>query len=941
MMRFAYDSEQPHQLAAMNAVVDLFRDHGYIDPQSVAVEIPGLGAVHVVPNRMQLGEDRLTENLWQVRTRLEKPPASGGEGGGLAGISRQFSDDSSGGMLAGQTVSFPNFSVEMETGTGKTYVYLRTIRELARRFGFLKFIVVAPSVAVREGVLHAMRSADSHLSDLCGVACAGVRYDSSRMGRVSEFARAAEPRAMVMTIDSMKRDNVLLLHSSEKLIGETPLHFIQACRPILILDEPQNMESEDSQKALARLNPLFALRYSATHKRGYNMVHRLSPMAAYRAGLVKTLAVEGIEVKGANLPHVRLVSLKTEGVVVPSARVEVETPKGMRVVTMKRNDTLEQKTGLSHYKGYQLDSIRGKPPFADFSGGSIVMYPGESRGGVDKEEMFRAQIAATIRIHIIRQRELRARGIKVLSLFFIDKVASYRGGGEGEDAPLIRRIFEEEFDRLKAGEWKNIPASMVHAGYFAKSVGGNTESDARAYQLIMRDKESLLTFPNPKADDADTLAKRRVAFIFTHSALREGWDNPNIFQICTLNEAKSEMRKRQEIGRGVRLAVDQNGARIFDDSVNLLTVIANQSYKAYVAEYQSEVLSTLTPEERTRADVRKEGTVLTPSRRWAEKRAKANPRHIKPKRGGEVKFSPEFKKLWERIHVRTEYLVELDSPALAAAVVEKLADKHVSEPQVIQTGAMIVVNDAGDYEAHATGQEVTQFISRSPLPDLVEVVNGMLGRASSPLRLSRQTICRIARADMARAAANPYDWSWCAAAAVREALTDMLKNGVVYEKAKDGHYKWWILTNRNFPFVSEHVAQVRDAKNAAYSVFPCDSKLETDFAKDLAKRKDVKLFLKLPRWFVVPTPVGDYNPDWAILFADGKGGEKLVLVAETKGRVDDDGNVMVTKITPDELAKIHCAAAHFGSKRLDKKGALKKTDFLPLKNAGQLPFQKG
>ena len=953
-MQFAYDSEQPHQLAAVNAVVDLFDGQHFIPPKTTAVEIPGWGSARAVPNRMTLPETRLLENLQGVQARSGQLLAPGGMDSELARIVAPFSDESVNGMLAGKESRFPNFSVEMETGTGKTYVYLRTIRELARRCGFLKFIVVTPSIAVREGVLHAIRSADAHLAEVCKISCGGIRYDSAQMARVSDFARSTKPRVMVVTIDSIKRDNVLLLRSSEGLIGEVPLHFIQACRPILILDEPQNMETDPAREALARLNPIFALRYSATHKRGYNMVHRLSPMAAYRAGLVKALTVESVEIKGAEVPYFRLISLKTDGVV-PSARVEVPTANGPKRVTLKRNDSVGDKVGLAHYKGYGLEGIYGKPPRADFCGGEVILFPGQAHGEVDKEKMFRAQIAATVKIHFSRQRELRGIGVKVLSLFFIDEVANYRGAGEGDKAPLIRRIFEEEFERLKPREWKNIPASAAHNGYFAKSLGGNSEADAMAYQLIMRDKESLLTFPNPETDDAETLAKRQVAFIFTHSALREGWDNPNIFQICTLNETRSETRKRQEIGRGVRLAVDQGGNRILDNSVNVLTVIANRNYKAYVSEYQSEMSGDCREMLRERLgedwhlpDAKQQawinaymaGASPKPIRRTAQKKAKANPNHIKAGPDGRIIFSAEFKRLWERIQTRTEYIVKLSGPKLAAAAARKLKAKHIPDPEVIQTGAVVVVNYAGGYEAHPTGRQTERLESRRPLPDLAETVNWALMRDASPLRLSRPTICRIARADLDRAFANPYDWSRCAAEAIREALADMLQYGVVYEKAKRGHYEWRPRFKREFPIVSEHIARIRgDAKNAAYSVFACDSNLETDFARDLANRKDVKLFLKLPRWFMVPTPVGNYNPDWAILFADGKGGEKLVLVAETKGRVDDNGNIMAANITPDELVKIRCAAAHFGSKRDNIKGALDGTDFLPLKNADQLPFQ--
>ena len=952
-MQFAYDATQPHQLAAIDAVVDLFHNHPPVSPRTVVTEIPGGAAIHTMPNCLALSDEELLANLRRVQSRSAVPLSPEGADEVLSRVAHSFPAGEDNGLVSGRTASFPNFSAEMETGTGKTYVYLRTIRELARRFGFLKFIVVTPSIAVREGVLHAMRSADAHLTGVCGISCESVRYDSSKMGRVANFARSSSARAMVATIDSIKGDDVLLLRSSEGLIGEVPLHFIQACRPILILDEPQNMESDGSIRALARLNPLFALRYSATHRKSYNMIHRLTPMGAYRSGLVKRLEIDGVEGGDTNAAYFRLLSVNLDGPV-RSARVEANTGTGRRRFAMRRLHTLEDKTGLPHYRGFQLTDIISEPPSAEFVNGAdhVILKEGEAHGATDKEELFRAQISATIQDHFLRQRALRGHGIKVLSLFFIDKVANYRGKDEGDNAPMIRRIFEEEYERRKRGEWKDIPAAAVHAGYFANSSGGNTEKDAQAYQLIMRDKESLLTFPNPKTDDAETLAKRRVAFIFTHSALREGWDNPNIFQICALNETASEMRKRQEIGRGVRLAVDQRGNRVLDNSVNILTVIPNRNYESYVSEYQGEIEEDYAPMVRERVGDDR-GDLTRDGQEWAKSykqglaplppkakknKALANKRHIWAGKDGAPKFSAEFEWVWERIQQKMDYIVDIDSKALVKRTGEILSGMRIPGMEIVRAGAVVDVNETGDFVAHAAGGTRMPVKYRGPLPDVVRVVNGFLESGHPPLRLSRPTICGIVRADVERAANNPYGWSQCAASAIRRALAETLRGGVSYEKRmKDGQHKWRTGFAREFSFSSKHIARIRgNAENAAYRVFPCDSELEVDFANDLAKRKDVKLFLKLPGWFTIPTPMGDYNPDWAILFVDGKGGKKLALVAETKGRVDDNGNIMEDKITPDELAKIHCAIAYFGSERRGIKGALDGTDFRPLKNAGQL-----
>ena len=950
-MQFAFDSEQPHQRAALDAAIGLFDGHPRLAAGVVTESVPGHHIdVMAVPNRLALTDAMLLENLRRVQSMSALPLAPGGADPALAEIAVPFPDESGSGLLAGKTARFPNFSVEMETGTGKTYVYLRTIRELARRFGFLKFIVVVPSIAVREGVLHAMKSTGAHLLNLCGIPMENARYDSSRLGQVNAFARGSLPHAMVVTIDSFRREETLMRRMSEGLMGETPLHFIQATRPILILDEPQNMETDAARESLARLNPLFALRYSATHRRCYNMIHRLSPMAAYRGGLVKKLEVDGVEGGDTNAAYFRLLSVQTDRPV-RTAKVEVNTGTERKRITMRRIDSLERKTGLSLYQGCQLEDIISEPPSAEFRvpGGIVTLQVGEAHGETDKEEVFRAQIIATIEDHFARQRRLKKRGIKVLSLFFIDKVANYIPTSADDDA-MIRRIFEEEFDRLKTGEWKNIPAAAVHAGYFAKSAGGNTERDAKAYQLIMRDKESLLTFPDPKRDDDETLAKRRVAFIFSHSALREGWDNPNIFQICALNETKSETRKRQEIGRGVRLAVNQNGDRVPDESVNILTVVPNRNYDAYVREYQSEVSgdyremvrerfggdwSGLTPEEREWAEsYRQEFSPSPPEAR--QNKARANRLHIRAGKGGTAEFSPEFKRLWERIRQRTEYIVKIDSDALVKRTTKVLSGMRIPGMTIVREGAVMVVNDRGDFEAHPIGGGETPVEHRGPLPDVVKVINGFLEAGASPLLLSRKTLVRIVRADVKRAMNNPYGWSRCAADAVRQALAKTLENGVVYEKADGDFYEWRSACEREFPIVAAHIAKLQGAKNAAYDAVPCDSAVEKKFAEDMAKRKDVKLFLKLPKWFQVPTPVGDYNPDWAILFADDNGGEKLVLVAETKGAVDDDGNVRWDQMRPEESAKIHCAAAHFGSRQLKKKGALQDTDYKVLKSAARL-----
>ena len=583
-MEFKFESDQEFQIQAIESITQLFDGQHFVEAQFDFNE----RSFAFVPNSLEVDNDAILENLKQVQKDNALPLDETLEC--IEETVPLFDEETK--------VSFPNFSVEMETGTGKTYVYLRTIMELFRHYGLRKFIIVVPSVAVREGVIKTLEMTQSHLRQLYdNLPYLYYSYDSSKLSDVREFAFSDSVEVFVMTIDSFNKTSNRIYHPTDALQGEVPIHFVQATRPILILDEPQNMVSQLRVKALATLNPLFTLRYSATHRVSYNLVYRLTPIEAYQDGLVKKIEVAGIQQEDdVNQPFVRVNKIQRNKNIF-SAQLSVHklmkdgTVKEQRV-TVKPGDDLTKKTNRPEYEGYIVDEINPFGGFLQFVNG-VEIEEGGSRGE-DKDAIFEAQIRDTIEEHFRKQERLKSSNIKVLSLFFIDKVDNY-----AQETGIIRQLFKKCFNELKQKytSWKNIDADLVQASYFAHqrtnsgeikrtetgeiiyqdSSTGTAEHDVSAYDLIMKEKERLLSFDEPRC------------FIFSHSALREGWDNPNVFQICTLNQTTSEIKKRQEIGRGVRLAVDQEGNRIYDETVNILTVIPNESYASYVDSLQMEL----------------------------------------------------------------------------------------------------------------------------------------------------------------------------------------------------------------------------------------------------------------------------------------------------------------------------------------------------------------
>jgi type III restriction enzyme len=897
-VKLRFDPNQDYQVAAIDSVADLFEGQPRVE-FDLQFSL-GSGAAVAVGNRLDLDEGTMVANLARVQQRNGLAVD-----GSLALVEAEV-DTASG----PETVRFANFSVEMETGTGKTYVYLRTVQELYRRYAFRKFIIVVPSVAIREGVLKTLALTSEHLGRLYGnPPYHFYGYSVDNLALIRQFALSDGIEVMVITIDAFnKRTNVLRQPDRDRFQGETPIHLIQAARPILILDEPQNMETELRLEALAALRPLCALRYSATHRNPYNNVYRLSPFEAYRQGLVKRIEVAGVEKRDdIGQPYIRLDSIKAQKRVV-TARLSVHALMKTgavkeKAVTVRPGDSLAAKTNRPEYGEYVVEEINPGSQFISFANHCEIKL-GDAVGA-DRDTLFDAQIRYTIEEHFRKQARVRDRGIKVLSLFFIDRVAKYAD----DDGP-IRERFEHHFDSLKETypDWVDVAAGDVHAGYFAQrrrrsgevelldSSGGDDDSRRRTYDLIMRDKERLMSFDEP------------VAFVFSHSALREGWDNPNVFQICTLNETGSEVKKRQEVGRGMRLPVDQAGERVADLTGDALTIVANESYDRFVRALQQEIID----------DYGEAGAPPAPG--------DARKRGVSRLRKRRV-LSPEFRELWERIQHRTRYTVEIDTERLIGEVAPMLDALTVSPPRVTITKAQVTLGAEDALEALqlSAAKTVHSLAGRYPLPNLVDIVSHLMEHTSPPMHLTRKTLldifCRVA--DKSAAMENPHEFATNAVQVIKQRLADQLVGGIQYFKV-DERYEMSQLESE----IESWEQYLVPSQRSVYDHVVAESDIEQKFVEYLEKRGDIKVYVKLPSWFKVPTPVGAYNPDWALVLEDrdehgrpsGRG--YLYLVRETKSTYQRG------KLRPDEERKTDCGRRHF-------EGALK-VDYEVVTNASEI-----
>lgn len=890
-MKLQFESNQQYQLDAINAVVDIFAGQPadsddttrYMDQDRQL----SLEATIAKGNSLMLDIAQIIENTHKIQEKNGIEKSETKEGGFSASVTfpLEIGEKS---LKHGM-----NFSIEMETGTGKTYVYLRTIHELHQCYGWKKFIIVVPSVAIREGVLKNLAITREHFADLYSKPEMDYYvWDSKKTGQAREFATNDTLQIMVITIDSFAKAQNVMNRQSD--YGR-PLDFIKATHPVVILDEPQNMETDIRRNAIASLNPLCTLRYSATHKHLYNLLYRLTPVDAYDKGLVKKIEVHSVQSEdNYNDAYISVLSLERQSKTRSFAKIEVDASDeyGLqrKIIKAFPGDDLEAKTGRSVYAGYYVESINHGDDCVEFSNGKVV-YVGQRDESLH-DDIIKRQIELTIDDHFDKQRRLGS-SVKVLSLFFIDKVANYReytanGAQKGKFAKWFEGAYAKVASKPKyAGVMDGLSASEVHDGYFAadesgqwkdsrdtKGEGGRTKDDDTAYNLIMKDKERLLDTGEP------------LRFIFSHSALREGWDNPNVFQICTLNETSSQMKKRQEIGRGLRLPVDIDGQRVHDDSINVLTVVANESYAEFSRKLQTEI------EEET--GIHFGGRIKNRDNRRVVRFQKSRA------------LDPAFKELWDKIKHKTTYRVAIDTEKLVTEAANELAQVAISKPHIADIKTLIdsMNNDSG-FMVRETG-----FNTCAAHQTEVKIPN-LLADIQRRTQMTRRVIFEVLdQAGMfEQISINPQQVIDEAVRAINRVKQRLAVDGVKYHRTGE-YYGMTLFENSELQaylydaVIKSGAVAVTDQAKTIYDYVAVDSEVEREFMQSLEDNADVKFYVKLPSWFKIDTPVGKYNPDWAVAF---DGDERIYFVAETKGSDDIHDN----HLSSNERGKIIAARQHF------------------------------
>ncbi|NGZ28945.1 MAG: DEAD/DEAH box helicase family protein [Magnetococcales bacterium] len=958
-----------YQLAAIESACDIFR--GQETSHAVFTVSRSYGGLLAgeredslgIGNRplKQLLDEQLLANLHAIQLRNGLPPSQS--------LNRQDL----------------NFTVEMETGTGKTYVYLRTIFELNKRYGFTKFVIVVPSVAIKEGVYKSMQIMAEHFRGLyTNIPFEYFLYDSSCPEQVRNFATSPHIQIMVVTVGAINKKDVNNLYkSNEKTNDYPPITLIQQTRPIVIVDEPQSVDGGmegQGKKALGEMHPLCTLRYSATHVDKHHRIYRLDAVDAYEQKLVKQIEVASLLVEeGHNRAYVKLLGTDNQRGI--TARVELDCQQAHQVKrmpkTVKAGDNLEQITGRSLYAGYVVLSIHCKKgeEALELASQQRLLRLGEAINDVDHDAVKRQMIRRTIEEHLDKELRLRPQGIKVLSLFFVDTVEHYRAYSP-DGIPTKGKyalMFEEEYRQVMAKpkyaplrKDKITPAEEVHQGYFSidrkkignktvemfKNTRGDTKADDDTYNLIMRDKEKLLSFDTP------------LKFIFSHSALREGWDNPNVFQICVLRDMGSEMARRQSIGRGLRLCVNQQGERLRGFDINTLTVIANESYEQFAETLQQEIekesgirfgiveshqfaaISTTDANGQTQplgfeqskqlfdhlqanGHLDAKGKIQDSLRRALKEKTLELPPAFQPhlpqvreilrkltgkleikdaaKRGNTIYprqailQSEAFQSLWNRIKHKTTYRLAFDNEQLIADCIHAIQNG----PPILQTHMHV---KKADLTIGKGGVETTETMQSVPvvLEEHALLLPDVLSLLQDQTQLTRNSLVRILIAcerleDFKR---NPQRFIELASETINRAKRLALVDGVRYQRIGDDHYYAQELLEKD-ELRGYLTDMLQNTQKSLYEHVVYDSAgVERSFAEQLEKNEAVRVYAKLPAWFRIPTPLGTYNPDWAVL-VEKEGMERIYFVVETKsGLFADD-------VREKENAKIACGKAHF------------------------------
>ena len=991
-----------YQEAAVDDVVDCFAGQPKVEGVTYRLD-PGKLAPSAKQGEMDYGTEayrnapialdkaQLLENIQKVQRRRNLPQSKS--------------------LVATKNCEV-NLDVEMETGTGKTYVYIRTMLELNRRYGWSKFIIVVPSIAIREGAQKSLEITAEHFLQDYGKRPRFFTYDSKAPHKLESFSSDGGINVMIINVQAFNAtgaDARRIYEELDDFQSRRPIDVIKANHPILILDEPQKMEGKKTTDSFKEFNPLFVLRYSATHRTEHNKIHRLDALDAYNRKLVKKIRVHGIAQKGLS-GTTRYLYL--ESVVVskqaPLARLEFEVKDksgAIRRVLRKVGVGDNLKTfsgGLGEYDGYIVSEVDAVHNTIGFTNG-VCLNSGTVSGDVNEITLRRIQIREAIRAHFDNERRLFSEGIKVLSLFFIDEVAKYRQyDDEGEQPGEYARIFEEEYT-LQLNEeleldntpyqrfLKDIDPASTHNGYFSidkkskrlvdpevakKGEEAGTATDVDAYDLILRDKETLLSLPDSK-DDVTTRLRKQVRFIFSHSALREGWDNPNVFVICTLKHSDSTISRRQEVGRGMRLCVNQYGERMDHPAtahdINVLTVVANESYEDFVKGLQSDIHESLSERPREANEAYFNGKVLagagpdgadltvTPAMakqiyRFLVKhdysddanritdayhQAKKDgmlaelPEDLKPhaehifrlidsvysegalpdyenNRGAKQNVlndnfhKKEFQSLWQKINRKAAYTVSFDSEELIAKAVKALnKDLRVERLKfVVVKGEMdssLTKDELATKTAFTKEEQTTQF-ARGSIQ--ASVSYDLLGAIAEATQLTRKTVASILKGlelpVFNQFKSNPEAFISRASTLIKEQKATMIIEHLAYDPIDETYDSLIFAVEKN----KEDFSKAFKAKNHIYDYVFTDSKVEREFAEQLDVSTEVKVYAKLPRGFSIPTPVGDYNPDWAIVFDAGKV-RHVYFIAETKGSMSS------LELREIETARINCARRFF------------------------------
>lgn len=1001
-MKIQY-KHQKFQADAAKAVVDVFAGQPYLTPtymmdrgtgyiqQSLTddVDFTGWSNQRIVP---ELSDSLILEHLQKIQRTNQIAPSS---------------------KLEGRDNGY-HLTIEMETGVGKTYTYIKTMYELNRAYGWCKFIIVVPSIAIREGVYKSFEMTQEHFAEEYGKKIRFFIYNSAQLTEIDRFASDSSINVMIINSQAFNakgKDARRIYMKLDEFRSRRPIDIIAKTNPILIIDEPQSVEGKQTKENLKQFHPMITLRYSATHKSDsiYNMVYRLDAMEAYNKRLVKKIAVKGISETGSSATdsylYLESINLSKGN---PTATLQFEmkpasgVPKKKSRIVKEGDNLYDYSNGLEEYKnGFVVSRIDGRDDSVEFING-IKIYAGDVIGAVDEDQLRRIQIRETILSHLQRERQLFYKGIKVLSLFFIDEVANYREYDEAGQAinGKYAVMFEEEYEdildgmQLSLGDddyiryLQAIPAVKTHAGYFSvdgkgkmiNSKIGRKETisdDVSAYELIMKNKELLLD-RDPK--------KSPVRFIFSHSALREGWDNPNVFQICTLKQSSSDVRKRQEVGRGLRLCVNQNGERMDVNAlgndvhnVNVLTVIASESYDSFAKGLQTELADAVAdrPKAVTRElfvnrivkDNQGNEIIITDDiasaihfdlivNGYINKLGELTDKYYDDKANGEIKVaeeakdfalgviaiidsiydskvlqpenarsnnvelrvddeklnSKEFKALWSKINAKSVYVVDFDTDELIRKSIASLDSKlRVAKIYFrVETGTMDSIKSKEELVVGASFIKQKSESYGVSVAANSNVKYDLIGKLVDETGLTRKAIIAILQGIQPTVfdqfKDNPEEFISKAAQLINDQKATAIIEHITYD-VLDERYETDIFTD---PTIKGRLGvNAMKAKKHLYDHIVFDSSNERDFASDLDTNTDVAVYVKLPDGFYISTPVGHYNPDWAIAFYEGSV-KHIYFVAETKGSM----NSMQLRLI--EESKIHCAREHFKAISGDK-----------------------